>query len=257
MSRFYRYSIFSAKQLYDQQVRRAWLCFWLSWVLLIAGLCLLHRHRILHCEPESHGISAFWAEAPAPSEPPLASPAVPPLSAAPRFTPKLPQLEPIPLPPAEAETVAPDAPAPDAVFLPLLPTELMPTPQPVAATLARQAHQKPRSPAAKPAATAAQAAASSAQAADDYSPPAYRSAPSPPYPAAMRQSHLEGSVRLRIFLDADGSPLRVEIAAGSGHAAFDTTARDWVLRHWSFTPARQNGRAVPGTVVTTVRFVLD
>lgn len=91
----------------------------------------------------------------------------------------------------------------------------------------------------------------------EFTPPAYRSAPRPPYPAAMRQSRVEGSVRLRIYLDAEGAPQRVDIITGSGHTEFDTTAREWVLSHWRFTPARQGGRPVPGSVVTSVQFVFS
>lgn len=92
---------------------------------------------------------------------------------------------------------------------------------------------------------------------DAYTPPAYRIAPVPPYPASLRQSRVEGNVRLRIFLDAEGRPQRVVVVQSSGYAEFDSTAGDWVLRHWTFTPARRGERAVAAIVVTQVRFVIQ
>ena len=98
---------------------------------------------------------------------------------------------------------------------------------------------------------------SSAGTVDVFTPPAYRIAPVPPYPASMRQSGVEGRVRLRIFLDAQGRPQRVVVVQSSGYAEFDSTAGDWVLRHWSFTPAQRGDKAVASTVVTQVCFVIQ
>ena len=91
----------------------------------------------------------------------------------------------------------------------------------------------------------------------DYTPPAYRSAPLPPYPPAMRQRGVEGTSRLRIFLDARGTPRKVELAGSSGHGELDAVARSWVLEHWTFSPARRGAVAVASTVVVQVRFVID
>ena len=86
--------------------------------------------------------------------------------------------------------------------------------------------------------------------------PAYRIAPKPPYPAAMRSSRAEGAVRLRIYLDAQGTPQRVEVVESSGYDSFDSSASSWVLSRWRFSPAMRGGIPVPGVVVTQVRFVL-
>ena len=91
----------------------------------------------------------------------------------------------------------------------------------------------------------------------DYTPPAYQSAPLPPYPPAMRQRGVEGTSRLRIFLDARGTPRKVELAGSSGHGELDAVARSWVLEHWTFSPARRGAVAVASTVVVQVRFVID
>lgn len=167
-------------------------------------------------------------------------------------------------------------PAPPVLHLPLVPPqplEAEPPPEPapvaVAELLPVQSHlllelpaqdfsAAPARPVAVRRARPAEAPSASAAAPEgEFTPPAYRSAPRPPYPAAMRQSRVEGSVRLRIHLDAEGAPQRVEIISGSGHAEFDSTAREWVLRHWRFTPARRGGVPVPGSVVTSVQFVFS
>lgn len=174
--------------------------------------------------------------------------ALPELPYAPPPLPELVVAEERAIAPAQAEYAAePELPPVASPLFALPEQELSPRPT------------EPRRPAPRPTKpVAAQAAAPAAEApAGDYTPPAYRHTPQPPYPAAMRQSRLEGSVRLRIFLDAEGRPLRVEVADSSGHAEFDTAARTWVQRHWEFTPARQGGRPVPGTVVTRVHFVLN
>ncbi len=84
----------------------------------------------------------------------------------------------------------------------------------------------------------------------------YRSTPHPPYPPSLRSRRAEGRVELRIFVDEEGVPSSVEVVAGSGYAAFDRCAREWVLAHWRFHPARRNGVAVPSVVRTQVAFVL-
>ncbi len=91
---------------------------------------------------------------------------------------------------------------------------------------------------------------------ESFTPPTYRSAPPPPYPAALRQSGIEGTVRLRVTLAPSGHPLSVTILQSSGHSQFDSSAKDWVLRHWLFYPAQKNGLPTTASIVTSVRFVL-
>ncbi len=91
---------------------------------------------------------------------------------------------------------------------------------------------------------------------ESFTPPTYRTAPPPPYPAALRQSGIEGTVRLRVTLAPSGQPLSVTILQSSGHSQFDSSAKDWVLRHWLFYPAKKNGLPTAASIVTSVRFVL-
>lgn len=247
MSRFFRFSRISPMLLHRRCIRRAWISFWLTWPLLGVGACLLTL-RLLPPRVESHGMHAFWVAPSAESAPdaPRRHELIPP----PRHEPQW-ELPPLP-------TTEPTPPTPTHLELPELgiattPFPALELPPPVdAPTPAKHSPAPPR------AATVAKAAAAppSAQAAGAYTPPAYRSTPKPPYPAAMRQSRIEGSVRLRISIDATGHPQKVELLASSGHHDFDATARSWVLEHWLFEPARRSGQPVPGTVVTSVHFVL-
>ncbi|MBL9088826.1 MAG: energy transducer TonB [Planctomycetia bacterium] len=59
--------------------------------------------------------------------------------------------------------------------------------------------------------------------------------PAPAYPEALRQSGVEGVVRLRIVVEADGSVSEATVVAGSGFEAFDAAAVE-TLRRWRFEP---------------------
>lgn len=88
-------------------------------------------------------------------------------------------------------------------------------------------------------------------------PPAYKKAPPPPYPADMRASRIHGVVRVRIAVSAEGNPTTVQIISGSGHARLDSAACDWILRYWTFRPARRGEIPVASSVTTSVEFTLD
>lgn len=253
MSRFSRASRVSPRLLYRRLLRRAWLCFWLTWLALGVGAYLLTL-RVLPQEPESQGMVGYWvarADASPQSErlplplhvpepePAWEMPQLPDYAVSPQ------QVELVDMPEVESDTAPPLLEVPEAIPL----YEGAPSPR----RASRPAHKV----AAQSVAAQPPAASQSSAAEGDYTPPAYRRAPKPPYPTAMRQSRLEGSVRLRINIDAEGVPQKVEVIASSGHVEFDSTAIAWVLRNWLFAPARRGGHAVPGLVVTSVRFVLQ
>lgn len=252
MSRFSRYSRLSEWQLYTARIRRAWASFWLAWAVVGAVGALLAAVR-LYYEPESCGLSGFWVAAreaaPRAQEPELAV----------HDTPVEWELPPVPelavsIQPAEAEpvelAVEPEQRAPlfemdEGWDMPQQSVRSVPG-------ASRRVSPPPRRMKA-----AAASAAPAAAAEGEFTPAAYRIAPKPPYPALLRQSRVEGAVRLRIYLDAEGTPLRVEVATSSGYAEFDATARAWVMQRWRFSPARRGEQPVPTTVVTQVRFVLS
>ena len=122
-----------------------------------------------------------------------------------------------------------------------------------------------RSPSSRTASTASTDSASSATAsstsataggADEApdTPPRYRKAPPPPYPAAMRAGHYRGEVVVLIEVGADGRPGSVRILRSAGREELDCAARDWILAHWSFYPAVRDGRRVASRVRTSIRF---
>ncbi len=90
----------------------------------------------------------------------------------------------------------------------------------------------------------------------DFIAASYRTTPRPPYPSAMLNRRIEGRVRIKITLNAEGVPQKVEVENSSGYTAFDSCACEWVLTHWRFHPARRQGVAVASVVHTQVEFVL-
>jgi periplasmic protein TonB len=85
--------------------------------------------------------------------------------------------------------------------------------------------------------------------------PLSRDCAAPAYPARERRLGVEGVVRLRVRVAADGSVESVEVYRSSGTAALDLAAVDAVLA-WRFEPALLEGAPVPDLVLVPVRFVL-
>lgn len=90
-----------------------------------------------------------------------------------------------------------------------------------------------------------------------FTPPAYLHCPQPPYPAHLRQRRASGTVGVSITVAADGAPTEVQITSPSGHPALDSLARRWILQHWRFTPAQQDGRTLAASVRTSITFSLS
>jgi len=84
----------------------------------------------------------------------------------------------------------------------------------------------------------------------------YRSAPPPSYPIAAIRAGEQGTVVLRVQVDAEGTPTQVAIERSSGSRALDAAARQQVMRHWRFVPARVDGQQVPAVGLVPVSFSL-
>jgi periplasmic protein TonB len=84
---------------------------------------------------------------------------------------------------------------------------------------------------------------------------AYLDNPPPVYPAASRKMREHGKVFLRVWVDVEGRPERVEIDASSGFARLDEAALD-AVRRWKFVPARQGETPVPASVRVPITFEL-
>ncbi len=93
----------------------------------------------------------------------------------------------------------------------------------------------------------------SQQGQDTYTPPAPLNTPTPAYPSALRSSRRTGLVQLRIHINTEGKPASVEIISSS-HPTFAETARNHILSHWKFSPARRNGKAVAATAIQKIHF---
>lgn len=85
---------------------------------------------------------------------------------------------------------------------------------------------------------------------------AYASPMQPRYPPASVRAREEGTVTLRVLVDANGVPQRVEIARSSGHPRLDTSAKESVERA-RFRPVMQNGVAVPAWGIVPIAFRLE
>ncbi len=78
----------------------------------------------------------------------------------------------------------------------------------------------------------------------------------PPYPASKLLNEEEGAVTLRLTIDETGRVVAAE-ALGRADPAFLDSARRYVLAHWRFKPASEDGRAIVSTTIVTLRFELD
>lgn len=81
-------------------------------------------------------------------------------------------------------------------------------------------------------------------------------APPPRYPGVAIRRHWEGVVVLRILVGEDGRARAVQIERSSGRAPLDDAARRQVLKHWIFSPAMREGRAVRAWGTVPVHFIL-
>lgn len=89
-----------------------------------------------------------------------------------------------------------------------------------------------------------------------YTPPAYLNNPKPPYPPTLRQRRVQGQVGVLISVAADGTPAEATISSSSGNTTLDRHTCSWILKHWRFTPARQNGRPVCAKVSSLLSYSL-
>jgi protein TonB len=78
----------------------------------------------------------------------------------------------------------------------------------------------------------------------------------PPYPPAKLASGEEAVLKLRLTIDERGRVIAVD-PVGRADRAFFETARRYLLAHWRYKPASEDGRAVAASTVVTLRFQLD
>ena len=81
-------------------------------------------------------------------------------------------------------------------------------------------------------------------------------APPPRYPRVSIQRGSEGTVLLRVRVNADGLPEAVVVERSSGDRALDRAARA-AVEGWRFEPTRRGGVAVASEGLLPVEFSLD
>lgn len=77
----------------------------------------------------------------------------------------------------------------------------------------------------------------------------------PTYPAQSRRLGEEGSVKLRILVDATGRPKTIEVMASSGFPRLDQAAQE-AVRRWRFKAATDGSRAIEAWTQVGVTFRL-
>jgi protein TonB len=77
----------------------------------------------------------------------------------------------------------------------------------------------------------------------------------PAYPETARHRRWQGTVYLRIRLDAVGTVVGVEVARSSGYPVLDAEAVN-AVRQWRAEPARRDGQPVASEELLPVRFEL-
>lgn len=172
--------------------------------------------------------------------------------------------EPLPVAASDPQALARPSPAPPRKSQPaprLRPVLAMTAQQqPVAAQMPTvppplpiPAVEAPSTPGAKIAPVAAEAAPTISAARFDA---AYLQNPKPVYPPISRRLGEEGKVMLRVRVNADGHPAKVDLEKSSNFERLDEAARQTVAR-WRFVPAKRGDEAIETSVIVPIVFRLD
>ncbi len=79
--------------------------------------------------------------------------------------------------------------------------------------------------------------------------------PEPTYPMASRRNQETGTLTLRIFVNADGTPSKAEVASSSGHARLDEAAKNWIMT-CPFKASTADGKPQAGWATQVYTFTL-
>ena len=96
-----------------------------------------------------------------------------------------------------------------------------------------------------------------ASAADSEATIAYETATPPAYPIRALRAGVQGTVLLKVLVDASGKPAQVAIEHSSGSRTLDEAARQHVLAAWRFHPAIRDGHAIEAWALVPVQFNLS
>jgi protein TonB len=81
--------------------------------------------------------------------------------------------------------------------------------------------------------------------------------PPPTYPKPAILRGVEGTVVLRIHVDANGKPMEVSIENSSGSRILDEAALKFVKAHWTFVPAQSAGQPIDSWGLVPIQYVLQ
>lgn len=84
----------------------------------------------------------------------------------------------------------------------------------------------------------------------------YLDNPAPPYPPVSRRLGEQGLVLLRVWVEADGRPGKVELKRSSGHERLDRAAMQ-VVQRWRFAPGKRGGWPEAMWAEVPLQFVLE
>lgn len=79
--------------------------------------------------------------------------------------------------------------------------------------------------------------------------------PKPGYPSLSRRLSEQGTVLLRVFVNATGDATRVDLKESSGFPRLDKAALD-AVEGWKFVPAKKGDHAIAAWVVVPIKFSL-
>ena len=85
---------------------------------------------------------------------------------------------------------------------------------------------------------------------------AYETATPPAYPIQAVRAGVQGTVLLKVLVDANGKPVQVAIERSSGSRTLDDAAREHILAAWRFHPAMRDGHAIETWALVPVQFNL-
>lgn len=94
---------------------------------------------------------------------------------------------------------------------------------------------------------------SGSHAASAFQAPEVRQSRQPAYPELSRRLREQGQVWLRLGIGRDGTVQTVGLERSSGHPRLDQSAM-MAVRSWLFSPAQQDGQAVPAEALVPVTF---
>ena len=84
----------------------------------------------------------------------------------------------------------------------------------------------------------------------------YLSNPKPLYPAISKRMKEQGTVLLRVFVNAAGHPQKVTLKESSGVPRLDHAAEQ-AVPGWKFVPATRDDKAIDAWVIVPIKFSLN